>query len=89
MDSRDDTIAAIATPVGMGGIGIIRMSGPRSAAIAERIFQPRRASLPLASHRLYYGAIIDPATGQTLDEVLVSFMARPRSYTREDVIEIN
>jgi tRNA modification GTPase len=89
MDSRDDTIAAIATPVGMGGIGIIRMSGPRSAAIAERIFQPRHAALPLATHRLYYGDIVDPATGQTLDEVLVSFMAQPHSYTREDVIEIN
>jgi tRNA modification GTPase len=89
MDSRDDTIAAIATPLGMGGIGIIKMSGPRSAVIAEHIFQPRHDSLPLTTHRLYYGDIVDPATGQTLDEVLVSFMARPRSYTREDVIEIN
>jgi tRNA modification GTPase len=89
MERRDDTIAAIATPVGMGGIGIIKMSGPRSTVIAERIFQPRHASLPLASHRLYYGDIVDPDTGQILDEVLVSFMARPRSYTREDVIEIN
>ena len=89
MEMRDDTIAAIATPVGTGGIGIVRMSGPRSTAIAARIFQPRHASFPLASHRLYYGDIVDPATGQTIDEALVSFMARPRSYTREDVVEIN
>lgn len=89
MHSRDDTIAAIATPAGMGGIGIIKMSGPRSAAIVERLFQPRHASFPLASHRLYYGDMVDPATGEILDEVLVSFMARPRSYTREDVLEIN
>lgn len=90
MESRDDTIAAIATPAGMGGIGIIRMSGPRSVEIVERIFHPRRhASLPIESHRLYYGEIVDPRTSQILDEVLVSFMAQPRSYTREDVIEIN
>ncbi len=89
MEMRDDTIAAIATPVGTGGIGIVRMSGPRSTAIAARIFQPRHASFPLASHRLYYGDIVDPVTGQTIDEALVSFMARPRSYTREDVVEIN
>jgi tRNA modification GTPase len=89
MESRDDTIAAIATPAGMGGIGIIKMSGPRSVEITGRIFQPRHAALPLASHRLSYGEIVDPDTQQTLDEVLVSFMAQPRSYTREDVIEIN
>ena len=89
MESRDDTIAAIATPPGMGGIGIIKMSGPRSVEIAERIFHPRHDSLPLESHRIYYGEIVHPGTKQTLDEVLVSFMAQPRSYTREDVVEIN
>jgi len=89
MESRDDTIAAVATPAGTGGIGIIKMSGPRSAEITARIFKPRNAVLPLKSHRLYYGEIVDPDTKQTHDEVLVSFMAKPRSYTREDVIEIN
>ena len=85
----DDTIAAIATPLGTGGIGIIRISGPRSVAIATSLFRPHKAVSPLKSHHLYYGIIVDPEGGHTVDEILLSHMAKPRSYTREDVVEIN
>ena len=85
----DDTIAAIATPVGMGGVGIIKISGPKALAIATRIFRPYGTSRPFKSHHLYCGEVFNPHQGNTLDEVLLSFMAKPRSYTREDVVEIN
>ncbi len=85
----DDTIAAIATPLGTGGIGIIRISGPRSLEIATRLFRPHQAVSPLKSHHLYHGVIVDPEEGHTIDEVLLSYMAKPRSYTREDVVEVN
>jgi tRNA modification GTPase len=85
----DDTIVAIATPVGMGGIGIIKISGEKALDIATRVFRPRNASPPLKSHFLYYGEIFDPQKKCAVDEVLLSFMAKPRSYTREDVVEIN
>ena len=85
----DDTIAAIATPLGTGGIGIIRISGPRSLEIATLLFHPHKAASPLKSHYLYYGVLVDPEDGHAVDEVLLSHMAKPRSYTREDVIEIN
>jgi tRNA modification GTPase len=89
INSLEDTICAIATPVGEGGIGIIRVSGSDASAIARRLFHPAHASLPLESHRLYYGWIRDPAANQVVDEVLLSFMAAPHTYTREDVVEVN
>ena len=79
-----DTIAAISTPLGEGGIGIVRLSGPDARPIAGTMFPGR----PL-DRRLRYGHVIDPQTGERVDEVLVSFMAAPHSYTREDVVEIN
>ncbi len=86
-----DTIAAIATPPGEGGIGIVRISGPAAVEIAGRIFRPAGArdwrSGP--GYRLYYGYVVDPASGETVDEVLLALMRAPRSYTREDVVEIN
>ena len=89
MQEGEETIAAIATPVGQAGIGIVRLSGPRSLSIASKIFRPRKGRGPLRSHRLYLGELVDPATAEPLDEVLVSYMKAPRSYTREDVVEIN
>jgi tRNA modification GTPase len=99
------TIAAIATPSGRGGIGIIKISGAKAVSIATAIFSPaeqQSAASPgnptssqtaprtdIDSHRLYYGHIIDSDTGQIVDEVLLSVMKAPRSYTREDVVEIN
>ena len=86
---EEDTIAAIATPVGQAGIGIIRISGPRSLDIARALFRPRRPVNRFESHHLYLGHLYDPSSGETIDEVLLSFMQAPRSYTREDVVEIN
>lgn len=83
-----DTIAAVSTPPGEGGIGIVRLSGPDSFAIAERIFRTAHPG-ELKSHRLHYGRVFDPATGENLDEVLLAPMRAPRTYTREDVVEIN
>lgn len=94
MYSLDDTIVAISTPVGEGGIGIVRLSGPQALPILRRIFRPgargrKRVCARLASHRLYYGHIVDPESGEVCDEVLVSYMRGPRTYTRQDVVEIN
>jgi tRNA modification GTPase len=83
-----DTIAAISTPLGEAGLGIVRLSGPRAAAIARKIFRPRRPHVSWRSHRLYLGQIIDPQ-GEILDEVLLTWMQAPHTYTREDVVEIN
>ena len=87
--SDEDTIAAVATPAGQAGIGIVRMSGPEARTIAEKIFRPRKPADSFQSHRLVLGDLVDPATGAPIDEVLVSFMAAPHTYTREEVVEIN
>ena len=87
-DSQD-TIAAIATPYGESGIGVVRISGPEAAPIAERIFRPRRGVPTLHSHQIRYGEVVDPERGETIDEVLLTFMAAPRTYTRQDVVEIS
>lgn len=89
--SELDTICAVSTPPGEGGIGIIRMSGKDAVDIAAKIFTPRRNERleASASHRLLYGHVADPSTGELVDEVLVSVMRGPATYTREDVVEIN
>ena len=85
----NDTIAAIATPPGQAGIGIIRISGPLSIEIAEKTFRPKNPIQGLDSHHLYLGSFLDPSSGDMVDEVLLSFMKAPHSYTREDIVEIN
>ncbi|MFA5375320.1 MAG: tRNA uridine-5-carboxymethylaminomethyl(34) synthesis GTPase MnmE [Dehalococcoidia bacterium] len=80
----NDTIAAIATPLGEGGIGIVRLSGPEALSIASKVFTDK-----LADHRTIHGYIIDPDTKETIDEVLTCYMAAPHTYTTEDVVEIN
>src|SRR5919198_6372038 len=85
-----DTIAAIATPLGVGGIGVVRLSGPAAGAIAQGVFV-RPSGLPLThleSHRVYYGFVVD-GQGERVDEALLCLMRRPHSYTREDVAEIS
>lgn len=91
MMTDNDTIAAISTPLGEGGIGIVRLSGGDSIQAAEKIFSsPKGKKLSdSGSHRMLYGFIKDPATGKTIDEVLVSVMKAPNTYTKEDVVEIN
>lgn len=85
----DDTIAAISTAQGAGGIGIVRVSGREAFSIAERIFKGRKAFSTMKSYTLAFGTIADPDTGEMLDEVLISKMAGPKSFTCEDVVEIN
>ena len=88
--SLEETIAAIATPPGPGGIGIIRISGPLAFSIFQKLFLPRHKSeqQDYESHRMYYGWIVDPGNGSPVDEVLAVFMRAPNTYTREDVVEI-
>jgi tRNA modification GTPase len=83
-----DTIAAISTPPGEAGIGIVRLSGPEAETIARRLFRPRRSRPHWQSHRLYLGHILD-SRGEILDEVLLTLMRAPHTYTREDVVEIH
>lgn len=83
-----DTIAAISTPPGEGAISIVRLSGEEALATAERVFKGRDLS-KVASHTINYGHIIDPDTNEEVDEVMVSVMLAPKTFTREDVIEIN
>ncbi|PIX87210.1 MAG: tRNA uridine-5-carboxymethylaminomethyl(34) synthesis GTPase MnmE, partial [Nitrospirae bacterium CG_4_10_14_3_um_filter_44_29] len=87
----DDTIAAISTPAGEGGIGIVRLSGKDAVKISNRLFHsPKGKTLSAsASHRIIYGFIKDPATSEAVDEALVSVMRAPNTYTREDIVEIN
>ena len=82
-----DTIAAISTPLGEGAIGIVRLSGTDSFAIAQKIFKGKDLS-KVASHTLNYGHIIDPQNQEILDEVMVGAMRSPKTFTREDIIEI-
>ncbi len=91
MNYFDDTIAAISTPIGQGGIGIVRISGPKSLTIAEGIFRGRKpdAVTGAISFSMHYGHIVYPADGAVIDEVILSVMRAPNSYTREDVVEIN
>ncbi|MBW2020894.1 MAG: tRNA uridine-5-carboxymethylaminomethyl(34) synthesis GTPase MnmE [Deltaproteobacteria bacterium] len=86
MDS--DTIAAVATPPGAGGIGVVKISGPRAIPVALPLLRPSRDPSRLKSRHLYYGCIVDPETEKTLDEVLFVVMRGSHTYTREDVVEI-
>ena len=83
-----DTIAAISTPLGEGAIGIVRLSGTDSFAIAQKIFKGKDLN-SVASHTLNYGHIVDPDKNEILDEVMVGAMRSPKTFTREDIIEIN
>ena len=97
---NDSTIAAVATPTGTGGIGIIKLSGQNALSIASHIFRKSHSSISnpenknsadissFKSHHLYHGYIVDPENRRVVDEVLLAVMLAPRSYTREDVVEI-
>ena len=85
-----DTIAAISTPPGEGAISIVRLSGEEAIAIADRIFQAGNKTLAqVPSHTIHYGHIVDPEESRLMDEVMLSVMQKPRTFTREDVVEIN
>lgn len=85
---QNDTICAISTPLGISGIGIIRLTGPDTYKIIKKIFRPARKTdlYNVPSHSVHYGYVVDG--DKTLDEVLVTIMRKPRSYTREDMAEI-
>src|SRR5690606_10429572 len=86
-----DTIAAISTPSGEGAIAIVRLSGPEAVAIADKLFRaPSKKMLAeQPTHTIHYGHLEDPATEEVVEEVMVSLMKAPKTFTREDVIEIN
>jgi tRNA modification GTPase len=87
---KEDTIAAIATPAGEGGVAIVRVSGPDAEAILGKIFaRDQSKNGLLRSHTLYHGSIREPVTDKILDEVLVTVMRQPHSYTGEDVVEVH
>ncbi|HER2988277.1 TPA: tRNA uridine-5-carboxymethylaminomethyl(34) synthesis GTPase MnmE [Streptococcus pyogenes] len=83
-----DTITAISTPLGEGAIGIVRLSGTDALAITQSVFKGKNLE-QVASHTINYGHIIDPKTGTIIDEVMVSVMLAPKTFTRENVVEIN
>lgn len=89
---KTDTIAAIATALSDSGIGIIRISGPDAVEIADRIYRSKGGTVKLKdakSHTIHYGFIVDGKSGEVLDEVLVSVMLAPKTYTAEDTVEIH
>ncbi len=82
----DDTIVAIATPPGRGGIGVVRLAGPQACAIAEPML---RLTHPLESGRALFGELIEPDSGERIDEAVVTFFSKPHSYTTDDIVEIS
>jgi len=86
-----DTIAAISAPMGEGAIAIVRLTGDDAVSIADRVFRSpsKKALTDVPTHTIHYGNIVDPKTEQTVEEVMVSIMRAPKTFTREDVVEIN
>ena len=86
----EDTIIAISTPPGIGGLGIVRISGKKALAVAARIFEPKGGSKrPFPVRRPVFGTVRDPERGEALDEAFLTYFKAPRSYTREDVVELS
>jgi len=86
---EEETIAAISTPFGESGIGIVRISGPSAEGIARKLFKPKKGQSCFISHHFHYGEIIDIDSGKAVDEVLIVVMKSPKTYTREDIVEIH
>ncbi len=86
-----DTIAAISTPMGEGAIAIVRISGDEAVEIADRLFRSPSGKrlVDSSSHTIHYGHLVDPSTDETVEEIMVSLMKSPKTFTREDVIELN
>ncbi|WP_226654113.1 tRNA uridine-5-carboxymethylaminomethyl(34) synthesis GTPase MnmE [Pseudalkalibacillus hwajinpoensis] len=84
-----ETIAAISTPMGEGAIAIVRLSGEEAIKIADRLYKGKQPLESVDTHTIHYGHLIDPDTEQTAEEVMVSVMRGPRTFTREDIVEIN
>ncbi|TMW72006.1 tRNA uridine-5-carboxymethylaminomethyl(34) synthesis GTPase MnmE [Alteribacter natronophilus] len=84
-----DTIAAISTPMGEGAIGIVRITGDKAIDAADSLYKGKKKLAEVDSHTINYGHIVDPETGETAEEVMVSVLRGPRTFTKEDMIEIN
>ncbi len=86
----EDTIIAISTPPGFGGLGIVRISGGKALAVSQRVFAPkRRSKKPFPVRRPVFGTVRDPERGEALDEAFLTYFKAPRSYTREDIVELS
>lgn len=84
-----DTITSISTPMGEGAIGIVRLSGPQAIEIGDILYKGKKKLSEVEMHTINYGHIIDPETNETVEEVMVSVLRAPKTFTREDIIEIN
>ena len=84
-----DTITSISTPMGEGAIGIVRLSGPQAIEIGDILYKGKKKLSEVETHTINYGHIIDPETDETVEEVMVSVLRAPKTFTREDIIEIN
>lgn len=84
-----DTITSISTPMGEGAIGIVRLSGRDAIEVADKLYKGKHALKDVDTHTIHYGHIIDPATQDVVEEVMVSVLRAPRTFTREDIVEIN
>ncbi|MDH2948299.1 tRNA modification GTPase [Staphylococcus aureus] len=84
-----DTITSISTPMGEGAIGIVRLSGPQAVEIADKLYKGKHLLNDVPSHTINYGHIIGPESKEVVEEVMVSVLRAPKTFTREDIIEIN
>lgn len=84
-----DTITSISTPMGEGAIGIVRLSGPEAVEIGDKLYKGKNTLKDVPSHTINYGHIIDPETDEVVEEVMISVLRAPKTFTREDIIEIN
>lgn len=84
-----DTITSISTPMGEGAIGIVRLSGPQAVEIGDKLYKGKKPLAEVDSHTINYGHIIDPETNEIVEEVMISVLRAPKTFTREDIIEIN
>lgn len=84
-----DTITSISTPMGEGAIGIVRLSGPQAIKIGDTLYKGNKKLAEVDTHTINYGHIVDPETNETVEEVMISVLRAPKTFTREDIIEIN
>lgn len=84
-----DTITSISTPMGEGAIGIVRLSGVDAVDIADKLYKGKERLEDVTSHTINYGHIIDPESNEVVEEVMVSVLRAPKTFTREDIVEIN
>ena len=90
---ENDTIAAISTPIGESGIGIVKTSGTKAFEIAQEVFRDKNLNKKkikgFSSHSVHYGFVVDPESEEKIDEVILVLMKKPQTYTREDIIAVS